>query len=363
MAFLAVSTLAIDVGMFMTARNQAQNSADAGALAGATALVFNDYNDRTASGPAVQNTLAVARANQVMSGQVDVQSSDVTFPLDPNGLNNRVRVYVYRTAARNNAIPTLIGPIFGLRTVDVIAMATAEASAANAATCVKPFIIPDKWIENQTGPWDPNDTFDMYDNKGNLLPNADSYNGDLNSPSYTGYNPTRDRGLELVLRAGTGNNVYPTAYYSWKMPSQIGGDYYRDNIDGCNQSLIEPGGLAIQEPGDMSGPTMQGIDDLIAQDPNAVWEDAPGCNCVKNSAFATSPRVFPIPVYDPVYYTNGKMNGRNADFKVANIIGFFVTSRSGNQIYGKITPYLGVYDRNAGPAPTGFFAKTIRLVE
>ena len=34
MAFVSASMLAIDVGMLMTARNQAQNSADAGALAG-----------------------------------------------------------------------------------------------------------------------------------------------------------------------------------------------------------------------------------------------------------------------------------------------------------------------------------------
>ena len=38
MAFLAASTLAIDVGMFMTARTQAQTAADAAALAGAVAL-------------------------------------------------------------------------------------------------------------------------------------------------------------------------------------------------------------------------------------------------------------------------------------------------------------------------------------
>ena len=53
MAFLAATTLAIDVGMFMTARSQAQNSADAGALAGAVSLAFNDFNDRSASGPAI----------------------------------------------------------------------------------------------------------------------------------------------------------------------------------------------------------------------------------------------------------------------------------------------------------------------
>lgn len=38
MAFIAATTLAIDVGMFMNARTQAQNAADAGALAGVTAL-------------------------------------------------------------------------------------------------------------------------------------------------------------------------------------------------------------------------------------------------------------------------------------------------------------------------------------
>ena len=63
MAFLAATTLAIDVGMFMTARSQAQNSADAGALPGAVALYFDDYDNRAPSGPAVQSALA-ARTKQ-----------------------------------------------------------------------------------------------------------------------------------------------------------------------------------------------------------------------------------------------------------------------------------------------------------
>ena len=53
MAFLSASILAVDVGMLMTARNQAQNSADAGALAGATALLYDSYDDHSAGGPAV----------------------------------------------------------------------------------------------------------------------------------------------------------------------------------------------------------------------------------------------------------------------------------------------------------------------
>src|SRR6476646_9125945 len=119
LAFMAATTLTIDVGMFMTARSQAQNSADAGALSGAVALHFNNFNDRTSSGPAVQSALSAARANAVMRGTVSVLPADVTFPLGPTGLNNRVRVQVYRTAARANAVPTLIGSLFGVQTVDI----------------------------------------------------------------------------------------------------------------------------------------------------------------------------------------------------------------------------------------------------
>src|SRR5688500_5514588 len=87
MSFLAAATLAIDVGMFMTARAQAQTAADAAALAGAVALAQDDFNNRSAGGPAVQSALVAARANAVMRSPVDVQPADVTFPTSPAGLN------------------------------------------------------------------------------------------------------------------------------------------------------------------------------------------------------------------------------------------------------------------------------------
>src|SRR4026208_1081059 len=78
-AFVAVSMLAIDVGQLMTARSQAQNSADAGALAGATALCYNSWTDRSPSGPAVQNAITTAKKNQVIGGDVNVVPADVVF--------------------------------------------------------------------------------------------------------------------------------------------------------------------------------------------------------------------------------------------------------------------------------------------
>src|SRR5436190_19449153 len=95
MALLSASMLAIDVGMLMTARSQAQNSADSGALAGATALLYDDYDDRTATGPAVTSALSGARVNAVMGGTVTVGPEDVVFLNDPtNGDPNRVKVSV-----------------------------------------------------------------------------------------------------------------------------------------------------------------------------------------------------------------------------------------------------------------------------
>ena len=115
MAFLSASTLAIDVGMFMNARSQAQNAADAGALAGAVALAYNDFNNRSASGPAVQSAVNTALANRVGGQVVSVGSGDVTFPTDPAGQPDRVAVRVFRTIARNNPVPTLMGIFFGVR--------------------------------------------------------------------------------------------------------------------------------------------------------------------------------------------------------------------------------------------------------
>lgn len=360
MAFMSASMLAIDVGMLMTARNQAQNSADAGALAGATALLYDDFDDRSAGGPAVTSAIAAATANQVMRGNVSVTPADVEFLDDPTGQPTRIKVSVYRRASRGNPLATLIARYFGTATADIAATATAEVSPANAMTCVKPFTIPDKWIENQTPPWDGNDTYDAFDNKGRPLANADVYIP-ADQSGYTGYNQERERGQRLVIRAATGSNITVSFYFSLAIDGVTGGDEYRWNIDNCNTTVMHWGDLLVQEPGAMAGPTIQGAQELIARDPGAYWDSAN--KKVAGSAFAHSPRVFPIPLYDPIYYDSGKRNGRIADLKLANWIGFFLEETQGNGIWGRIIPITGIRDKNSGPAPAGIFPKSIRLVQ
>ena len=360
MGFLGVSMLAIDVGMLMTARSQAQNSADAGALAGATALVFNDWDDRTATGPSVTNALSAARGNQVISANVAVTPPDVVFLNDPTGIANRVKVTVFRDASHGNPVSTLIAQYFGIATADVSAVAIAEASPANAMTCVKPFTIPDRWRENQTGPWDPSDTFDAVDSKGRPLANPDVYIGPDDPVNYTGYNAERDKGLEITLKADNNTKLNPSFYYPYAMPGSTGAADYRWNIGNCNTNLMGFGDTYPSEPGNMVGPTQQGMDDLIARDPNAYWDVA---NKRVVSTMHPSPRVAIIPLFDPYYYDTGKVNGRNASLKLVNYLGFFIEEMRGNEVVGRITPVGGIRNGNGGPAPAGAFPKSIRLVQ
>ena len=362
MAFVSASMLAIDVGMLMTARNQAQNSADAGALAGVTALVNDDWNDRSPTGPAVTNAIAAAMANNVMASGVSVRPEDVEFLNDPTGEPNRVKVTVYRQASRGNAFPTLVARYFGIATADISATATAEASDANAMTCVKPFTIPDKWREVQTPPWSGDDTYDAYDHKGNPIVNPDVYIP-ADQPGYTGYNQESERGQRLELHAGTGNQITSSFYFSLAMgkPPLTGGAEYDWNIANCNTTIYYWGDPLLSEPGGKVGPTISGAELLIARDPNAHWNTA--TNRMEGSAYGHSPRVFPIPLYDPPWYDKGKREGRTADLKTANWIGFFLEEIQGSSLWGRIIPITGIRDKNGPPAPAGLNPMAIRLIQ
>jgi Flp pilus assembly protein TadG len=355
LAFLSATALAVDVGMFMVARTEAQRAADAGALAGAVALGYNDPNDFSATGPAVLNAIGAATAgdNSVINQQASVLPEDVTFPTP-----TQVRVRVQRSSMRGNPLTTFFAPIFGINTVNLGAEATAEVSPANAMTCVKPFTVPDKWIESQTPPWDPTDTFDVVDNSGRPLANPDIYIP-LGQTGYTGYNAQTDKGALITLKAGTGTNIYPSIYFPYSMGGVTGADEYEENIGGCNTLMMGFNDLLLAEPGNMVGPTRSGMDTLIAKDPSARWDT------YENKVISTmspSPRVVAIPLFDPVYYDTGKQNGRNADFKVVNYMGFFIEEMQGNDVKGRITPIGGILTGN-GPAPTGSFPIAIVLVK
>src|SRR5712692_6664806 len=164
---LALAGLAIDLVSLYLGRSEAQRSADAAALAGATVFVTSGCTSG-GSGCSLTQTAATNEAisvgNKNLVGGVNpgIQTSDVTFNFSIPG-DPRITVTVQRTAARGNPMPTFFAKIFGVSTVDVSATATAEAynpSGTNGppvgTSCVKPWMMPNcDYASGHTSPANP----------------------------------------------------------------------------------------------------------------------------------------------------------------------------------------------------------------
>ena len=354
MAFMAAGMLAVDVGMLMTSRAQAQNAADAGAFAGAIALAYNDFDDRSASGPAVTGAIAAAKANLVMHEEVSITPADVAFPNDATGQPNRVTVTVRRTAERGNPVATFLASMFGHASVDLGATATAESVKANAESCVKPWAIPDKWTEMGTPSWDTGDTFQSVPDP-SVFP--DIYRNVTRS-NYSGYKPA-DVGLPIRLTPTVGHAIDADMYYALQLPGASGEADFVANIAGCESSKMKIGDALTVESAATTMDTVHAVTDLIARDPAAYWNSSTGRVV---SAQNPSPRVVVIPVYDPLYFDQGKQAGDFTQIRISNFVGFFIDHLEGNDVIGRITPVAGLLD-TSGPAPAGSFARAIRLVQ
>jgi Flp pilus assembly protein TadG len=141
-AFFALLAIVIDLGHLMLVRNQLQNAADAGALAGADALINSTTTPAWAAGQtaaiaAVQSnkadTQALLTAN-VQTGYWDTTWTPATAPASllstgivPGPTNvPAVKVSVQKIGGSNNGpVALTFGQIFGITTVNVAAHATA----------------------------------------------------------------------------------------------------------------------------------------------------------------------------------------------------------------------------------------------
>jgi hypothetical protein len=389
----ALSAFAVDFGLFYLGRSEAQNAADGAAMAGAVALAY-DSPSQADDGPAKQSARAISQRHFVWgeAPAVDV-STDITFPACPDGTATCIRVDVYRNAAHGNPLPTLFGGLVGLWNQNIRATATAQARIANASQCLKPWIIPDKWEEHypvNPGTWDATtSTFDTTTGNGNNqvpLANPDVYRPPTSGISMTGFRASgtpNDIGLPLTLKApqpsqqNGGGAVGP----GWVYPVRLneddpGGNVYMNDIQHCSNELIEIGDLLRNETGIMVGPTMHGVDPLIAADPNAQWVDPDGpggtpgrivgscmetasCPAPYSPSPMKSPRVIEIPVFNPATFSQ---DPGAAYLEVVNIIGFFLLQRQGNEIGGVITHYGGVATQGGGLPEEAAFSHTVVLV-
>ena len=91
----------------------------------------------------------------------------------------------------------------------------ADPSEAQLTTnCLRPFAIPDKWIENQSPPLDGSDTFDV------AVPTPDVYVPEL------GYKPAEDDGKFLSVANGNPASSDPpnlAMFFPVRLPEPTGG--------------------------------------------------------------------------------------------------------------------------------------------
>ena len=393
LGLIALSAFAADFGLFWLSRREAQNSADAAALAGAVALAYDNSVDLTPTGPASRSALALSQVNQVWGQPPDVDPiTDITFPECPDGTLSCIRVDVYRNVARGNALPTFFGGLVGINEQGIRATATAQARASNATNCLKPWIIPDKWTEiyPTPGPWNPlTSTYQTQTGNGNNqtpLPNPDVYHPP-SSPNMTGFRAEgtpNDIGMEITLYAGPppqqsgGGAVQPGWVYPVRLNEQEpGGNVYMNNIQRCSGDVIQIGDLLRNETGVMIGPTFHGVDPLINADPSAHWVDPDGvggvpgwiadscqetasCPAPYSPSPSESPRLIKVPVFDTAEFSQ---NPGAQWLRVVNILGFFIKQRQGNTITGYLTTFNGILAEGGGTIEEpAAFSQTVVLV-
>jgi Flp pilus assembly protein TadG len=360
---MGLSAFVLDFGAMWLARRQAQNAADAGALAGAVARAFDEKaNPPSSGGLAVKSATTTALWNRVL-GPGSASTAQVSWDCPPHtsaGPTDCVHVDVYRDGTNGStALPTWFAPILGITSQGVRATATARVLAANRTSCMKPWLIEDKF----TGPNGPNGLFD---------PAVDTYVAPTPTSPGTGYSVQNDLGTHVTFHE---DGSVPSFYFDIVLACGTGGACLRDSIANCDpvNQTYTIGDPVTSEPGKKAGPTRQGVDALIAHDPTATWDPvslkvvnscAPNCACVPTCGSGlVSPRIVQAGLVSPVevFYAGG---GRYT-YHLVNILSFFVAGRSGPQgldIDAYIVSGPGQIGTGGTVGPGSAFAVTTALI-
>lgn len=392
LALLALSSFVIDHGVMMTARAQAQNAADAGALAGARSLVMLQGDDH-----AEEVAGAVTMRHKIFAANAVAANITVTVPLPCpppyNSPSGCIKVDITK-----QDLPTFFAKLVNINTQGVKATATAMAGRGNSVECIKPWVVADKWIDNSDSGLDPAgwDQMDVFN------PGVDAYE----APGYKASGLANDYGLQLVLKEGN------TGDYSsgWTMQIEFGvpgSRAYEDALKGCpdfvptvgiydgvNPSCATRGdtpepeaGCLDVKPGMAQGPTKDGVEAIVAKDSTATFNtttnDIDG-GCMGNDTCKISPRIVPIAIFNTAAYVAmdaaGACAGGNCVAQVVNIVGFFVegmcdtvfpdagtrpaycgtNAQAKKAVVGRLINYPGQATSVAGaPGPAAFIQTTI----
>ena len=413
-ALLGMAALAIDLGMLRKAHGDAQRVADAAALAGASA--FQGAKPLDAVAPAIDRAREYIAKNYVGATAVDTSgaSTTVTGTRSVTQMNEAVVVVIpdsekVRVIVRRAGIGTFFSRVLSPALGTVSAKAAAVAANAGASKCLKPFALPDIWSDpgDDTDPanrledvgnnwnkpkenwrWEPGDG-DHYRAYGNTSGSGDvtGWGSSFRNNSTAQGSTTKywdDYGREIKLKVTSSHDVpSPSFFQAWSIPGTgKGAAAYRENIWTCNTTEIaldtefefDDTEGDDSKPGNMVGPTFQGMDSLINLDPNACWAETPDPNHagytrgevrlkVGNSctgdypAWEGSARVITVPLFSPDQIQAGRTK-----LKFNNLGVFFIEEQKTRK--DPVVARFLYFAKGTGSGPTaGSLIKKLRLVE
>ncbi len=352
---VGMAALAIDLGILYSARSEAQRAADAGAHAGAGVFLHAPGDE----GMAREQARSYAQANPVRWEGLEVLDEDIDVILD----SMKVRVRVHRSHERGNPVATFFGRVLGITAVDVGAVAAAQAWPSDGVNCVLPLIMPDRWSMRPYTPYEWPEAGDTFDPEEDHFYKPWGPDADQNPPP-TGYG-TPDRGWRIqITMYSPSDSPQPGFYYPIRLPGAQGGADFRSAIRDCwdPDAVYEQEMEVIKEPGNMIGPTRQGFQDLIDQDPDAVWNEELNCVTDRNgSECRSSPRIRPMLMFNPEDWPDIDQGAKPVT--VQNFVGVFVESLEGQgDVWVRFVSYTGV---NPSPEWTELspLPRILRIVE
>ena len=168
-------------------------------------------------------------------------------------------------------------------------------------------------------------------------------------------------GQPVVLKAGSlgapatdPSFFYPVDFPPLNRGTPIpGAQEYLNNIINGAGSPIYINDILQVEPGNMIGPTNQGVNALMSMDPGARWNGSE----VVNSAYPgfSSPRILKVPLYDPNYAPD---SGRNT-VQIIGLAAFFLQGMQGKDVMGVFLEMT-----TSGSFGNGYsFLRGVRLVQ
>jgi Flp pilus assembly protein TadG len=350
---MALTTFIVDYGVLWASRRQAQNAADAGALAGAVHMMYD--TNMVPTGEVLSTAMVIATQNKVWA---TAPTATAVFECPPyvavGGTVDCIRVDVFRDQDHNNPLPMLFGAFLGRNSQNMRATATARVNTGNSTDCLKPFAVPDFY--NTLATYSPLG-YTVGTHEGTVVELKSEPTGDQLSPGW----------FQLIDYTGGGGGT----------PEVI------SSIVSCQGGVSGVGATLDSENGNLGMNISKAINDLYDLDPGAHYvtgqgvidscADTGSCNKwvpdasgngfhqVPDPSRRISPRTLIIPVFDPViFFATG-------DIKIVNLLGFFIDAPMAGppsfDLRGILVLQPGLFSAGFGGVPNAnSFLKIIQLI-